>query len=62
MLHHAAKFRMDRRLQQRRDWIPSEQWAKDIAALPDVSDKAEVIDSPQQMGPDGPAAAEADGK
>lgn len=55
MLDHAAKFRLDRRLHQRRGWLAPEQLKKDLNALPDVSDKAEVIDSPQQPGADGAA-------
>jgi hypothetical protein len=52
---HASKFRLDRRLQQRRGWIASDQLEKDLSGLPDVSDKAEVVDSPQHKGEAAPA-------
>jgi hypothetical protein len=52
---HAAKFRLDRRLQQRRGWLPSDQLDKEVSALPDVSDKGEVVESPQFKGEPAPA-------
>jgi hypothetical protein len=45
---HASKYRLDRRLQQRRGWIATEQLEKELGSLPDVSEKAEVVDSPQR--------------
>jgi hypothetical protein len=35
------KLRLDRRLAHRRGWIASEQLERELAALPDVSDKIE---------------------
>jgi hypothetical protein len=49
-----ATFRLDRRLQQRRGWIASEQLEKELSALPDVSEKAELVDSPQHKGSEAP--------
>jgi hypothetical protein len=62
VLDHASKFRFDRRLQQRRGWIGSELFDKELSGLPDVSEKAEVIESPQQKGADSAPAAEGDGE
>lgn len=50
-----AKFRLDRRLQLRRGWIPSEQFEKELGSLPDSADKAELVDSPQFKGEAAPA-------
>lgn len=61
MLDHASKFRLDRRLQQRRGWLSPDQVEKELKGLPDVSDKGEVIDSPQGS-PEAGAAAEGDGE
>jgi hypothetical protein len=48
LVHDATtKFRLDRRLAQRRGWITPEQLEKEVSSLPDVAEKAEVIDSPQ---------------
>ena len=52
-----TKFRLDRRLAQRRGWITPEQLDKDLSGLPDVSEKGEVVDSPQGKT-DAEAAAE----
>jgi hypothetical protein len=54
LIEHAAKYRLDRRLALRRGWIASDQLDKELNALPDVSDKGEIVDSPQQGG-DSPA-------
>lgn len=43
----ASKFHLDRRLQRRRDWIVPEQLEKELTRLADVSEKAELIESPQ---------------
>jgi hypothetical protein len=59
VLDHATKFRLDRRLQQRRGWLPSDQLDKEVSSLPDVSDKGEVVDSPQFKGELAPAADDA---
>ena len=56
-----SNFRLDRRLQQRRGWIASEQLEKELNALPDVSEKAELVDSPQHKGAEAPAL-EGDGE
>jgi hypothetical protein len=58
VLENAAKFRLDRRLHQRRGYVMTEQVEKALNALPDTSEKAEVIDSPQHKGTDAPAAAD----
>jgi hypothetical protein len=42
-----SKFRLDRRLAQRRGWIPQEQLEKELSSLPDVAEKSELVDSPQ---------------
>lgn len=40
MVHESlAKLRLDRRLLDRRRWVSAEEIAKELAALPDVSDK-----------------------
>jgi hypothetical protein len=57
----ASKFRLDRRLQQRRGWIAPEQFEKELSSLPDVSDKADVVDSPQHKTAEAAPAAEGDG-
>jgi hypothetical protein len=38
--------RLDRRLVGRRGWIGQEEVAREIAALPDVSAKADLVDAP----------------
>ncbi len=58
MKEHQQKFRFDRRLQQRRGTVPSDNVDKEMAALVDVSEKGELIDSPQFKGD---AASEAEG-
>lgn len=47
-MHDSAKklHRLDRRLVGRRGWIPHEEVAREIASLPDVSAKADLIDAP----------------
>jgi len=39
-------LRHDRRLVGRRGWVPPEEVAREIAALPDVSAKADLVDAP----------------
>jgi len=51
-----SKFRLDRRLAQRRGWITPEQLEKEVGGLPDVSEKGEVVESPQSKGEAEPAA------
>ncbi|HEU4431116.1 MAG TPA: hypothetical protein VFT98_20330 [Myxococcota bacterium] len=55
-----SKFRLDRRLALRRGWIAPEQLEKEVSGLPDVAEKAEVIDSPQNKGEAEPAAESGD--
>jgi hypothetical protein len=62
VLDHAAKFRFDRRLHLRRGWIPSEQFDKELTTLLDVSEKAEVVESPQSKGADVALATGDDGE
>ena len=53
MVHDSNRnLRLDRRLLHRRGWIPPEELEKELAALPDVSDKGEVvaIDIPAESG------------
>ena len=50
MQEHNAKFRLDRRLAQRRGWIAPEQLERELSGLPDVSEKGEAVDSPQHKG------------
>ena len=37
--HHLASHRLDRRLLRRRNWVNPKQLAKELDALPDVSEK-----------------------
>jgi hypothetical protein len=39
-------LRLDRRMVGRRGWIPPEEVEREIAALPDVSAKGDLIDAP----------------
>ena len=41
-----TQLRLDRRLAQRRGWISPEELEKELAALPDVAEKAEMVDLP----------------
>ena len=38
-----AKFRLDRRLIQRRGWISDKELAKELEALPDAASKATTL-------------------
>ena len=40
------QLRLDRRLVGRRGWVAAEEVEREIAALPDVSSKADLIDAP----------------
>lgn len=55
-----AKFRLDRRLATRRGWISEEDLAKELDALPDVAEKAEVVDLPGVPDAEGEEAAPGD--
>lgn len=39
-------LRLDRRLAGRRGWISQDEIERDVAALPDVAAKADVVDAP----------------
>jgi hypothetical protein len=39
-------LRLDRRLTGRRGWVPQEEIEREVAALPDVSAKADLVDAP----------------
>jgi hypothetical protein len=56
VLEHNAKFRFDRRLQQRRGWIAPEQLDTELDSLPDVGGKGELVESPQQNASEAPPA------
>jgi hypothetical protein len=60
VLENAAKFRLDRRLHQRRGYVMTESVEKALNALPDTAEKAEVVESPQHKGADAPASGPAD--
>ena len=47
-MHEPAKkqLRMDRRLLGRRGWTQPEEIARELEALPDVAEKAELVDAP----------------
>jgi hypothetical protein len=40
------QLRLDRRLSGRRGWIGQEELTREIQRLPDVADKAELIEAP----------------
>jgi len=48
-----AKLRLDRRLTRRSSWISQEELDRELADLPDVSDKIAEI---EEAGDDDPAA------
>jgi hypothetical protein len=53
MVHESLrKLRLDRRLLHRRGWIGEEELTKDLATLPDVSDK---IAPPEEAHAEGEA-------
>ena len=47
-MHQSAKkqFRLDRRLLGRRGWTDPAELERELEALPDVADKAELVDAP----------------
>jgi hypothetical protein len=56
------KLRLDRRLVDRRGWISREELERELASLPDVSDKVAPTEEPPapaavEPGPGGPSAA-----
>ena len=40
------QLRLDRRLAGRRGWIPQREIDREIASLPDVAAKADLVDAP----------------
>ncbi len=62
MQEQASQLRLDRRLTRRRGFAGSDQLEKELRALPDVSDKGELVDSPQFKAPANEAAAPAEGE
>jgi hypothetical protein len=50
-----AKLRLDRRLTRRSSWISQEEFDRELADLPDVSDKiAEIDESDDEPAAGGP--------
>jgi len=45
------RLKLDKRLTRRRGWITKEEYERQLAALPDVSDK---VAEPEAMGPEEP--------
>ncbi|MEN8161958.1 MAG: hypothetical protein ABFS41_17955 [Myxococcota bacterium] len=47
-MHESARkqFRLDRRLLGRRGWTEPDELERELAALPDVAEKAELVDAP----------------
>lgn len=47
-MHEPAnkQLRLDRRLLGRRGWLNREEVERELGALPDVAEKAELVDSP----------------
>ena len=51
MVHdHLATHRLDRRLLRRRNWVTPKQLAKELEALPDVSDKIRPPEEEPEAG------------
>jgi hypothetical protein len=51
MVHdHLATHRLDRRLLRRRNWVNPKQLAKELEALPDVSEKIRPPEEGQETG------------
>lgn len=51
MVHdHLASHRLDRRLLRRRNWVNPKQLAKELEALPDVSEKIRPPEEAQETG------------
>jgi hypothetical protein len=49
------QLRLDRRLAGRRGWIAQNELAGELDRLPDVGDKAELIEAPASRSPDEPS-------
>jgi hypothetical protein len=50
MVHdHLATHRLDRRLLRRRNWVTPKQLAKELEALPDVSEKIRPPEEGQEV-------------
>lgn len=61
MAHESLRgIRLDRRLLQRRGWIDPEELDRELAGLPDVSEKARRGD--EEPAPGGAAEASAEGE
>jgi hypothetical protein len=45
---HTRKLKLDRRLLRRRGWIDPKELEKELADLPDVSDKAQPLDEDEE--------------
>lgn len=57
MVHeHLKELRLDLRALRRRGWLSSEELARELAALPDVS--AKIDDTPPEDAASGEATAE----
>jgi hypothetical protein len=51
MVHdHLATHRLDRRLLRRRNWVTPKQLAKELEALPDVSEKIRPPEEEPEAG------------
>ncbi len=54
-----AQLRLDRRLALRRGWIAEKELEKELAGLPDVAEKGELVDLPGGPASDDEPAADA---
>lgn len=54
---NVKRLRLDRRLIGRRGWISAEELEREITELPDVSDKAAVVEPAEPSGDDGSGPA-----
>jgi hypothetical protein len=57
MLHESTRnLRLDKRLLRRRGWLAPEELERELAALPDVADKAEGVGAEEAPagGPEAP--------
>ncbi|HBZ71701.1 MAG TPA: hypothetical protein DEP35_19035 [Deltaproteobacteria bacterium] len=60
MVHdHLASHRLDRRLLRRRNWVNPKQLAKELEALPDVSEKIRPPEEGQEAAEEAKGPAEA---
>jgi hypothetical protein len=52
MVHDSIRnLRLDRRLLRRRGWISPEELERELAALPDVAEKGEIVAEDEGAGP-----------